>query len=112
MTYGYSTDLRTKALDYYDRSGKTQAEVSKIFGISLRTFGSWVGLRRSGDIRLRATARRKTPHKLDDAAVSAYVSRHPDAYLHEIAEHFRVHQTSILRCLDRLAITRKKKPAV
>ncbi len=112
MTYGYSTDLREKALDYYDRSGKTQAEVSEIFGVGLRTFGHWVRLRKSGDIRLRATARGKSPHKLDDAAVSAYILQRPDAYLQEMADHFGVHHTSIMRSLTRSGITHKKKSAL
>lgn len=29
MTYGYSDDLRAKALSYYDTSGKSQAQVTQ-----------------------------------------------------------------------------------
>jgi len=112
MSYGYSNDLREKALNYYDSSGKSQSEVSEIFGVSLRTLNSWVQLRRSGDYRRRINQSDKTPHKLDDDVLRASIDANPDGYLHELAEQFGCHASSVMRRCQRLAITRKKNRSI
>ena len=112
MTYGYSDDLRQKALAYYDASGKSQSEVSGIFGVHLRTFAQWVKLRKAGDVRRRARQRKRAPLKIDSAALRAYIAAHPDAYFREIAVVFKVSDVGILKACRRLGITRKKNPAL
>ena len=112
MTYGYSNDLRVKALTYYDQSGQTQAQVCKIFGIGVRTFGNWVRLRRRGDYRRRVGARPRPAHKLDRGKLEAYIAVHPDAYLREIGTHFGVTDVAILYACRRWDITRKKNHSV
>jgi len=111
MTYGYSDDLRLKALSYYDASGKSQAEVCGIFGVGLRTFAQWVRLRKAGDFRRRPQQKPK-PAKIDGAALKAYIDAHPDAYFREIAVAFGVSDVGILKACRRLGITRKKNAAV
>lgn len=111
MTYGYSDDLRAKALTYYDTSGKSQAEVCGIFGVGLRTFAQWVRLRKAGDFRRRPQQKAK-PTKIDGAALAAYIDAHPDAYFREIAVVFEVSDVGILKACRRLGITRKKNPAL
>jgi len=112
MTYGYSDDLREKALRYYDKGGKSQAEVSDIFGVSHRTFAQWVKLRKSGDFRRRPQQKRRTPTKIKGDALRSYIDEHPDAYLREIAVVFKVSDVGILKACRRLGITRKKNTAV
>ena len=112
MIYGYSDDLRRSALSYYDQGVATQREVSEIFGISLRTFSTWVRLRKTGDISRRPHAVHKRPHKIDDARLSAYIREHPDAYLRELGEVFGVSDVAILKACRRLGISRKKNRAI
>jgi transposase len=112
MTYGYSDDLREKALKYYESSGKSQAEVSSIFGVSHRTFAQWVKLCKTGDFRRRPQPKRRAPTKIESAALRTYIDRHPDAYLREIAVVFKVSDVGILKACRRLGITRKKNAAV
>ena len=112
MTYGYSDDLREKALKFYDKGGKSQAEVSDIFGVSHRTFAQWVKLRKAGNFRRRAQQKRRTPMKIESAALRKYIDEHPDAYLREIAVVFEVSDVGILKACRRLGITRKKNTAV
>lgn len=111
MTYGYSDDLRAKALSYYDTSKKSQAEVCDIFGIGLRTFAQWIKLRKAGDFRRRPQQKPK-PATIDGAALAAYIDAHPDAYFREIAVVFDVSDVGILKACRRLGITRKKNSAV
>lgn len=111
MTYGYSDDLRAKALSYYDTSGKSQAEVCGIFGVGLRTFAQWLRLRRAGDFRRRPQQKPK-PATIDGAALAAYIDAHPDAYFREIAVVFKVSDVGILKACRRLGITRKKNSAL
>ena len=107
MTYGYSDDLRTKALSYYDTSGKSQSEVCDIFGVGLRTFAQWIKPRKAGDFRRRPQQKPK-PTKINGAALAAYINAHPDAYFREIAVVFEVSDVGILKACRRLGITRKK----
>lgn len=112
MTYGYSDDLREKALKYYDKTGKSQAEVSGIFGVSHRTFAQWVKLRKTGDFRRRAQQKRHPPVKIESEALRQYIEQHPDAYFREIAVVFKVSDVGILKACRRLGITRKKNATV
>ena len=112
MTYGYSNDLREKALRYYDKGGKSQAEVSNIFGVSHRTFAQWVKLRKVGDFRRRVQQKRRASVKIKSEALRLYIEQHPDAYFREIAAFFKVSDVGILKACRRLGITRKKNVTV
>jgi transposase len=107
MSYGYSNDLRDKALLYYKKSGASQQMVSEIFGISLRTLNEWVRCSKTEDYH-RCETRRKRPHKIDADSLRAYIKTHPDAYLREIATHFNVSDVGIMKALRRVCISRKK----
>jgi transposase len=111
MPYGYSNDLRQKAIDYYARNKVTQREVSEIFGISLRTLGDWIRRDKTGSCN-RCDIRTKQPHKIDSIALRAYIAAHPDSYLREIAAHFNVSDVGIIKALRRLGISRKKNQPV
>ena len=109
MTYGYSDDLRRAALKYYDSKLISQQQVCSIFDISLRTFSNWIRLRKQGNYSRRANQKKKGATKIDESKLKQYIQEHPDAYNHEIGEHFGVHGTTIYYACKRLGITRKKR---
>lgn len=112
MSYGYSDDLRKAALAYYDRGGASQVEVSDIFGICVKTFNSWISLRKKGEVTRRAYQKPKGAVKLDEAALRQYITDNPDAYNHEVGAQFGVCANTILYARRRLGISRKKNGAV
>lgn len=112
MSYGYSKDLREKALAYYDR-GHSRAEVCDVFGVHRHTFASWMRLRaKGGDVTPRLSQKAKRPHKIDPDKLRAYLAAHPDAYLIEIGRVFKVSDVAILKACRRLGLTRKKNRPV
>lgn len=112
MTYGYSDDLRNSCLSYYDKSGKAQKEVALMFGIGLKTLSNWLRLRKEGSVSLRSNQKARHCPKLEEQALRSYIAAHPDAYLHEIAEHFDVSIPAVHYAFKRLGITRKKNHAL
>jgi hypothetical protein len=50
----------------------------------------------------------KSPCKIDNEELIAYIDSHPDAYLNEIASYFNVPSGCISIALKRLKIIRKK----
>ena len=95
MTYGYSDDLRRAALNYYDSENITQKQVCTIFGLSLRAFSNWIRLRKQGNYSRRVNQQKKGATKIDESKLREYIQQNPDAYNHEIGEHFGVHSTTI-----------------
>lgn len=112
MSYGYSDDLRKSCLSYYDKSGKTQKEVSQIFGIGLKTLSNWICLRKKGNYSRRSSPNNRNCPKLDKELVLSYISSNPDAYLIEISEHFDVSISGAHYALKRFGITRKKNDSL
>jgi transposase len=112
MSYGYSDDLRASALAYYDRGDCSQSEVSDIFGIGLKTLNNWLRQRRETGDYSRRSEKIRLPYKLEEAALRSYISAHSDAYLHEIAEQFSCHPTTIFYACKRMGISRKKNQPV
>ncbi|ADJ29588.1 IS630 transposase-related protein [Nitrosococcus watsonii] len=50
--------------------------------------------------------------KIDKAALKKHTEEHPDMFLHERAEVFGVHTSSISRALKMLKIVKKKSGAI
>jgi len=107
MSYGYSTDLRKKVLDYIDE-GHSQSNASKTFKISRKTIYNWMQLRRTGNYALSREHKRK-PRKIDHEKIKDYIKKHPDAYLQEIAQEFGLSINGVWSACKRLNITRKKR---
>ena len=61
---------------------------------------------RNGNLEKRPLER--TFKKINPEKLKAYIEENPDAYQHEIAEHFGVVQNAIFKALKKLGITRKK----
>lgn len=104
---GYSTDLRATVIDFID-AGNSIKTASEVFSVSRSSIQRWrFRLRKTGTISPKL--RIKSPYKVDESALKAYIATHPDAYLNEIAVHFNVTDSGISKALSRLKITLKKK---
>jgi len=94
-------------LDYLAK-GHTEKEMSEELRVGTTTISNWKRLlRETGS--LADKERRKTPHKLPDEELKAYISNHPDAFFTEIAVHFNCSDEAVRQACKRLGITRKKK---
>ena len=108
MTYGYSIELRTRALAYLDKGEKRQ-KVCEVFGISLKTLFNWIKLRSvTGDIQIKPRPLIRSTRKLHEKDLLAYLEKYPDHYNKEIAEAFGVKASSVFGALKKFGITRKK----
>jgi transposase len=104
----HSSDLRKKAIAYFENGGSIK-DVCIVFGISRSSFLRWRGIKEEkGNVERKA--RIKAPYKLNNEKLKAYIKKHPDAYLSEMAENFKVTPSCIWVALKRLKITRKKSP--
>lgn len=104
----YSKDFRLQVLSHID-AGSTIDAVSKLFSIGTTTIKQWKNLRKkTGDVV--GPGRPKKAYKIDEEQLKAYVEKHPDAYLEEIAQEFGVTSSGIFVALKRMNITRKKSP--
>lgn len=104
----HSKDLREKAIKYVEQGGSIK-DVCLLFEVSRSSFQRWRDMREQTG-SLSPKSRAKSPYKVDNEQLKAYISAHPDAYLNEIAFHFKVTSPCISIALKRLKITRKKKP--
>lgn len=108
LKMSYSSDLREKAIAYVENGGSIK-DVCDIFGISRSSFQRWREIKEEkGSVDRKA--RIKAPYKLNNDELKAYIKKHSDAYLSEIAEYFNVTPSCIWVALKRLRITRKKSP--
>jgi hypothetical protein len=57
---------------------------------------------------LKAESVPRSPHKLHDEELLAYVKANPDAYLKEIGEHFNCCAAAVHKALKRLKVVYKK----
>jgi putative transposase len=101
----YSLDMRERAICFV-RSGGSQAEASRIFGVTTRTLRYWLA---RNDLAPKVCGPRR--RKLDKVALAAHVRAQPDALLRERAAEFGVSSVAIFKALRQLGI-RKKNDAV
>ena len=107
----YSKDLRAAALACVSR-GENREEITKFFGISLKTLSNWVRLSRdSGDL---------TPNKRESYLcgenfrdkLNKAVLECPDSTIDEFSKQLSKSRTAIFYHLKKLKITRKKNDAI
>lgn len=98
----YSLDMREAALSFI-KNGGSQAKACQVFGITRMTLHRWLNAQtlipKKHGLRNR---------KLDKKALKKHVEEHPDMFLHERAEVFGVHTSSISRALKALRIVKKR----
>ena len=87
MSYGYSVELRTRALAYLDKGAKRQ-KVCDVFGISRKTLFNWIKPSRedTGDVQIKTRPKVQLTRKLHREALLAYLEKYPDHYNREIAQ--------------------------
>ncbi|EDZ66352.1 IS630 transposase-related protein [Nitrosococcus oceani] len=98
----YSLDLREAALSYIKKGG-SKVEASRLFGFSRNTLYRWLN---ADDLAPKKAGFRH--RKIDKAALKKHTEEHPDMFLHERAEVFGVHTSSISRALKTLKIVKKR----
>lgn len=103
----HAEQIRSRVLKYLDL-GKTLNEASSVYQVSISSIKRWKKLKReSGNVTIQS--RSCAPYKIDSEKLNAYLAKHPDAYLQEIAAYFKVTDSGICKALKRLKITRKKR---
>ena len=108
MGYEYDLSLRERVLSYLEVGHGGKAEAAKVFGVARQTIYNWMKQKKlKGHLRPMPRGERK--RCLDRKSLLAYFSQHPDAYLLEVGNHFRVSSTAIFKACKRWKITRKKK---
>lgn len=100
-------DIRKAAISYVNEGGLIKDAI-KIFKVSRSSFQRWRNKKQSTGTVAR-NPRVVEPYKLKDDALKSYIDKNPDAYISEIAEHFKVSSGCVSTALKRLKITRKKK---
>ena len=102
----YDKKLRETVLNYIGK-GHTIREAHEVYEVGTTTIKEWKKLKReTGKLEKRPLNRKS--RKVDPVKLEAYINAHPDSYLHEIAEAFNCHKTTIFYAFKRLKITRKK----
>ena len=92
----------------YMAQGHTEKETAKTLGIGTTTLWNWKKLfRETGS--LAEKERYKTPNKLPNEELRAYIAAHPDAFFTEIAAHFNCSDEGVRQACKRIGVTRKKK---
>ena len=102
----HSKDLRERAVKYVEQGGAIK-EACQLFEISRSSFQRWRMIKNKTGT-LAPKSRIKSPYKINNEELKAYINNNPDAYLNEIASHFNVTGPCISIALKRLKITRKK----
>jgi len=103
----YSIDFIRKAIAYR-QGGHTFAQLREAFDIQSATYYDWEVKLNNGyfDIVVKRERHRKT----DKEALVKAVAEKPDAFLKEYAEQFSCTPTAVYYALEKLNITRKKRP--
>ena len=103
----YSKDYRERAVAY-KQEGHTFKQLREAFGIPSETYYDWKEKLAGGYYRTKAKQERK--RKIDKEALKQAVAEKPDAYLKELAEPFNCTATAVFYALEKINMTRKKRP--
>ena len=101
----YSLDLRKKVVKY--RETHTLQQTHETFGVSISTISDWEDLlETTGNLEKRPLNRKHK--KIDPQELAEFILEFPDAYLHEIGEHFGCSATAVHYALENQGVTLKK----
>ena len=103
----YSIDLKERVLSFIEEDG-SKVKASRIFKVNLRSIFLWIKRKKEkGNLENKKIVSRR--RKIDGIKLKDYVYKHPDHYLREIADVFKVSTSAIFYALKRQEITYKKK---
>ena len=98
----YSLGFRKKVFEMKEEKNLTFEKTAERFGIGIRTLFRW-------QKKLEPRQKRNKPAtKIDMEKLKEDVKCHPDAYLFERADRFKVSITGMFYALRRLKMTNKK----
>jgi transposase len=103
----YSIDFIRRAVAY-KQNGHTFAQLREAFDISSATYYDWQAKLNDGHFDI--IVKRERRRKIDKEALIKAVEEKPDAFLKEYAEQFDCTPTAVFYALEKLNITRKKRP--
>ncbi len=103
----YSIDFIRRAITY-KQNGHTFAQLREAFDIPSATYYDWEAKLNNGHFDI--IVRRERHRKIDKEALIKAVAEKPDAFLKEYAEQFSCTPTAVFYALEKLNITRKKRP--
>lgn len=99
-----STDLRKRVVVFV-RSGRSREEAAQRFKVGVASVYRWLALPRVESFKRPGP---RGGHKLDRAALGAYMRERPDALLKEAAAHFKVSANAVWYALKQMKMRRKK----
>jgi len=103
----YDKKFKLRAIEYHEEGNSTR-QTAKVFKISPNTLNTWLKqYREHGDFISKP--RLYTHGRLKEQEILDFLTKHPEAYQYEIAEHFDVSQAAIWKAFQRFGITRKKR---
>lgn len=115
----YSLDLRQKAVSAYENGEGTQAEIAEQFSIGLRTFKTWLSLKKeTGNLAPKEyiyCGRRPVIGEKGSLFLKKLIERKPDILISEIRTSYKnkfnveIAQSMVSRALKKLNLRRKKK---
>ncbi|EDZ68029.1 Transposase subfamily [Nitrosococcus oceani AFC27] len=91
------------AIISFVKNGGSKTEAARLFNVSRNTLYRWLGL---DDLAPKKHGPRS--RKIDKGKLKEHVEDYPDMFVHERAEIFGVHASSISRALKRLRIVKKR----
>jgi transposase len=103
----YSIDF-IKRVVAYRQEGHTLQQLREVFNIPSATFYDWE--EKLNNVYFDAIIKRERHRKIDKEALKQAVAEKPDAFLKEYAEQFNCTPTAVYYALEKLNITRKKRP--
>jgi hypothetical protein len=103
----YSIDFIKRAAEYRQK-GHTFAQLREAFGIPSATYYDWETKLNNGYFDI--IVKRERHRKIDKQALIKAAAEKPDAFLKEYAEQFNCTATAVFYALEKLNITRKKRP--
>ena len=103
----YSIDFIKRAVAY-KQEGHTFKQLREAFGIPNVTYYDWEEKLKNGHYDIKT--RRERNRKIDKEELKQAVSQRPDAFLKEYAEQFNCTPAAVFYALEKLGITRKKRP--
>ena len=102
----YDEKYRKRAVEYRNE-GHTLEETTKVFKVSMSTLRSWEAkYEATGEIKNKPLQR--THKKIEPQALEAYLEKHPDAYLSEIAEVFGCNESAVRKAQKARHNTKKR----
>lgn len=107
MPKPYSVDLRKRVLEYIKET-QDKVKASQLFKVGIATIYRWIA-RKTQTGSVNPSPKKTYKKKIDDQELIAYITKNPDHFLSEIANHFGTSLQAIFYALKRLKITRKKR---